>query len=78
VTCHTYTDAAWHRLAMACSDGSRPLRYELAAHAHQGHTHTQAMFRETQADTRALLDRMDQRADARHRDVIQPIQALQG
>jgi hypothetical protein len=26
------------------------------------------MIRETQADTRALLDRMDQRADARHRD----------
>ncbi len=36
------------------------------------------MIQETQADTRAQLDRMDQRADARHRDVIQAIQALQG
>ena len=37
---------------------------------------TNRLIVETAAQTQRLLDRMDQRADERHREVIQAIQAL--
>ena len=37
---------------------------------------TQALIREMQSEMRALFERMDQRADERHREVIQAIQTL--
>lgn len=37
---------------------------------------TRELIREMQAETRALLDRIDQRADERHRDTIDAIRAL--
>ena len=37
---------------------------------------TRALIREMQSETRALFDRMDQRADERHREVIEAIRTL--
>ena len=37
---------------------------------------TRALVREMQAETRQLFDRMDQRADERHREVIEVIRAM--
>jgi len=39
---------------------------------------TQTLIDRTTANTQAMLERMDQRADERHREVIQVIQALKG
>jgi hypothetical protein len=39
---------------------------------------TQALIAQTTANTQDILERMDQRADERHREVIQAIQALKG
>jgi hypothetical protein len=37
---------------------------------------TQALITQTTANTQTILERMDQRADERHREVIQAIQTL--
>ena len=37
---------------------------------------TRALVREMQAETRQLFDRIDQRADERHREVIEVIRAM--
>jgi hypothetical protein len=37
---------------------------------------TQALATQTTVNTQTILERMDQRADERHREVIQAIQAL--
>lgn len=42
----------------------------------QGDAHTQAILAEMDARHTALLERMDQRADDRHREVVQVIQTL--
>jgi hypothetical protein len=39
---------------------------------------TRELVREIHADTRALLDRMDQRADERHREVVRLVAAIRG
>jgi len=40
------------------------------------HADTQALIREMQQETRQLLERMDERADDRHREVIEAIRTL--
>ena len=45
------------------------------ASRHNGEA-TRALIREMQSETRALFDRMDQRADERHREVIEAIRTL--
>lgn len=37
---------------------------------------TRALIREMQAETRSLFERMDQRADERHREVVQLMERL--
>jgi hypothetical protein len=39
---------------------------------------TQALLREMQTETQALLERMEQRADERHRELLQILQAFRG
>jgi hypothetical protein len=39
---------------------------------------TQALIAQTTTNTQQILERLDQRADERHREVIQAIQALKG
>lgn len=70
---------------------TRALMRDLAQHADQRHTDTQVMtrdlmadlqaktrdlIREMQSETRLLLERMDERADERHREVIEAIRTL--